>query len=642
MRPVPPEFEPVSRFGDTFSNPYRYGSVDYAEMGRHSPGGRPPLDTPVTDYFLGEDSDRPGLRAAERVMRDMGRGVVMGGPEMVAAGLGNLEGAVDEGSVSRGAGALGQIGLGAVSPVLPALRPFQRAFAARPVATSVGTGATFGGASVLAEPGSASAQAPAAAPDTERARTLATEVSQLGQQAEAARQLRERNRPAGVGTPSAKHTQFHDADAEYRRLIGEQNAARVLLKAEMDKGTPEYRAREAAQGDRERQVREAVAARDKLLGEAPRPFQQEFGATGRQWPLAPVVLGGLTGLALALPGTISQRANLSRWNRALSEAQGIPHPSVMQRLTGRAPGPVAPERQATAMETARRYAERDYSPGYLAGYGLPVGLGAVEGAGSVFLPNYYNMTNLPSENPEWTALQAEYRNLPEGHPRREQLKRMLEDETTLTRRNLRQQQAEEFFSTGRWMPAMGGAAAEGATMGAIGATAGRLARPYGSTWNRMRDETHAIVDPRPPPGPRGPEPTGPSGGAGSSSPTPPPPAELGLARLPLPEGGPGSGTPPRGPSGPTSTGTGPRPIEPLDNPPVPTGASSPPVIVRGTDRLGRRYHYDPATGHRTSGPRKPNPDDGNRDGGAINRRRGGVVERALAVARKYADGGAVW
>ena len=719
-----------------------FGPIDYAAAGPDptSAGYVPPVDSPLTDRFAGPGG-APVAREVERFLRGYAEDALHMPSDMVAHGISGIA----SGDPARAVGGIGEAALGAALPVLPGVGAARRLMQTAPITSGATLGGALGALPQLTEYGlpfsqaSAQTSAPAAGPDPERVRVLSASAERLERQAEEARLRRESMRPRGLRTIPDRndHPGFWQADAEFQRLDQEAKAARLALKGELDKGTPEYRARQAAQEQNERQVGDAVAAGRQVLDTAQQPFHREFGKTGERWSLAPVLLGTATGLGMALPGTVSQIRHARRWRGALDEAQGLPG--------ARGGQPPSTERQATALETARRYADRGHpsagASDYLIGYGLPTAFGAGEGIASVALPHYWNY-NLPRENPEWTSLQTYYRSLPEGHADKERARKLLEDDLALSRRNPRQEQAETFFRE-PWGP-MRGAALEGAGTALTAATLSRAFRPGPKRWSALEDETRAVdtvhgprlsrsLEPAKPPPvvdadarpvitndgsgtpPRALE-AGPTPSAGQTATrTPPPEPADSLARLPAQQGRRGSLPPLPGEGGASprpGTGATPEPrrlrdlIDPNEAPPVPTGQASPtpptqtqPTIpavrpVRGVDRLGRTYWYNPGTGNRMSAPprqsrgQRPKPGEKpeaekpqqskppkkdetpqsrptesdaeranreaaesirrgrRRDQGALDddegRRRGGRVDPgALQLARSYANGGLV-
>lgn len=419
-----------------------------------------------------------------------------------------------------------------------------------------------------------------------------------------------------------------NATAPYNATI--QRASDEIQRINEERRTSRTQSRDATQRQRDTQIAEAEAARQRILDDAPTPFQNTM--LGRHWGAAPLVMGGITGAIAGARHSIGDRFAVGRLANAIADASAAGRTSQGFRAGNEA---------RNLSEALPRH--NSLLAQHLDHMRVPAIVGGLEGLAAPNLPNAWNAMTQPPVNPEYSALQAYLRLLPpdvEGQPALQARARgLLEDRTALPQENPFYRGAIDYYSSGRFVPSMLGSALEGA--GAAAFTSG-LTGAFAPTPARLaalRAQTEALPQPplpRPPRGPRGQDNPPPGGPPPPASPPPPPAA-------PAAQAAPQSTAPPAPQSAAPST-------------PAPAGApnatpSEPP----------HHSHLQPRHRGQFAGPPKPvqrprnSTPDGNDEARAFleapgrnirGQKDGGLVNRALELARKFggrakfADGGA--
>lgn len=263
-------------------------------------------------------------------------------------------------------------------------------------------------------------------PNAETVRALNTQAATLQGQVEAARMRREAERRSGQGP------RYDAADQEFRNLSSQLTGVNMMLKAEMEKGTPEYQQRAANQQEYDRAVRGA----ENALGEARRARIPPFRETnvGRLYEAT----GGVT------PAVAGFGA------------------SALARAVGRG-------RLESTLE------------GVLAGTVTPNA------------PLVYDMLTQPTYNPERAMYSAYARDLPPTHPRRQEWTSYAQ---SLPEENpVRRQASDEFYDLTRAAERTGMGALEGLAAGFPGANlaeggrliAGSIRNGLGRMFGRQSD-----------------------------------------------------------------------------------------------------------------------------------------------------------
>lgn len=233
-------------------------------------------------------------------------------------------------------------------------------------------------------------------------------------------------------------------------------------------------------------VKEAGAARKKVLDEARRPFES-WAPNWASWQHAiPIGLGLGTGLLIGGRGAMADRGAAKRWWEAVNTATSKT---------------ASAEDKAAAVGLARQYAKdwpkpmspleavrQGRMPEGAAPYVTPAVLGAGEGAATANMPEIYN-SFLPSENPERTAMLEYIKLLPEGHPEQVRAKKELAD--IPPENPARKAAFEHFFESTRGLKRAGVGAFEGGSSALLGTTLGKLYGPKDR--NLPRSETADIV-----------------------------------------------------------------------------------------------------------------------------------------------------
>lgn len=497
--------------------------------------------------------------------------------------------AVDTGDILRGLGAAGEMGLA----MLPVSRPIRGALDSS-VLRRVAVGAGYGGFPLLAAGTTRGAQG--GQPDDGLTPDMRTRRLALQKKQDKTPLLRaEREELNQINAITAEHLRLQSAAATARNTRQET----------------------ASESENQRLTAEAVAARDRILNDAPQPFDRAFPNLSAAVPFLPIALGAGTGLALSLPRALGERSALQAWNTAINNAGRTTSPRIRSQMIDEA---AAAERNWPVATTRDK----------LGSYAFPMGLSAVEGAFVPNLPHAYNAIRQPEENPQRQALQEYYRRLPENHPERQRTLDLLNNAAVVPHGNPTLENARLYFSDWQNRALPRSLAGAGEAMGAAipGVTLGNMFRPYERALPRA--QTEALVNARPPTPPPA------SGGP------PPPPAGLppppSLAPITPPPPAPQSAAPPPPAAAPTS--------------PASTSDLTPRQLLarrqnRGNENNGGQF----ATGYRR---RQRTPEqqavDHHTDPDKLTRgqKNGGLVNRALELARKfggrakqgYADGGA--
>lgn len=237
-----------------------------------------------------------------------------------------------------------------------------------------------------------------------------------------------------------------------------------------------------------RKVDEAITARDKILNEAPKPFDQS--ALGQYvaeaLPYLPAVAGAYTGYKMSFPRSAAARTAAKDWNAAVNKASD-------RRL-----GPATRELETNvANEMMENWPVKSGVENVMSKAGMyaaPMGISALEGALIPNLPPAYNSIRQPDENPERKAIQEYVRKLPEGHPDIARYEKMLGNEDVLPKGNPTLKSAKDYFSD--WQHQMLPRSLAGAGEAMAGSlptsTAGIVRAPWEKSLPRAR--TQALVD----------------------------------------------------------------------------------------------------------------------------------------------------
>lgn len=160
----------------------------------------------------------------------------------------------------------------------------------------------------------------------------------------------------------------------------------------------------------EKVVGDARTERDRMLADSWKPFHEQFPRAQAVMPWLPF----MTGAALQIPGAIAEARGARGTRNKLAELVGQTHawskPSQIQEAA-----------------TLGRTMLDEFPKGWqqkAAQYGMPVGIGSLEGAAMVNAPDVYNALG-PGVNPERAAWQEYIKRLPEGHPERTRAEALL-------------------------------------------------------------------------------------------------------------------------------------------------------------------------------------------------------------------------
>lgn len=203
----------------------------------------------------------------------------------------------------------------------------------------------------------------------------------------------------------------------------------------------------------EKAVADAQGVRDRMLGDAWKPFHEEYPNAQKLWPMVPLA----TAAALQIPGAIMEargaRGAMNKLATLVHDGARWTKPSQVQEA--------ADIGKTLLGEVAKGPTFKQ-----------PAIWGALEGAALTNTPDLYNWFG-PGVNPEYTA-QLEYiKRLPEGHPERARAERAL---TEINPKNLHRQAAQDYFTN---PVAVGTRTLGGAIEGGVGATMVRgLAKPF--------------------------------------------------------------------------------------------------------------------------------------------------------------------
>lgn len=200
------------------------------------------------------------------------------------------------------------------------------------------------------------------------------------------------------------------------------------------------------------------------LGET--PFEQTWWGRNVNPSMTPYIVGAVSGAVPAVARGIGERMVTGRWQKAIDQSRASAVPSERVEAATRA-------KSYDDMMTARRA-----DP--VAGYKLPVALGASEGVAATYLPTVWNRS-LPEDSVDHRAAAAALAELPPGHPERPRFESLLES----TRTNAPRQAAinTDLSSLGpeAAIRSLGGAGAAGA-----GTKLGGLAGPSAMRVEELR------------------------------------------------------------------------------------------------------------------------------------------------------------
>ena len=574
--------------------------VRRAELGGHrhvASSANTPLGDVFARYTGSVDAGRNASNLENAAGTVLDTAYQFTGVPLAAEAGQNMARAVETGDTLRGLGAAGEMGMAMV----PAARPVRQAITSSGMLGRIGTGAVMGGAPVLAS-GALSSEAQSAGPDDGltpelRARRDVLQKKQTGDRRNASQTLNRAERE--------ELNAINNMTAEFLR---ERNQTRFA---------EERRKQETVEGERSRQVNEAVAARDKIRNEAPKPFNEEFPTLSAIMPFAPLALGAATGALWGLPKLRGEQAALGRWENALDRANATTSPRIREQMIDEA---------AAANRSWPAATGRDKFSSYLA----PMTVAGAEGAAVPNLPYAYNAIRLPEQNPERTAQQEYYRRLPEDHPERARTQELLNNESVLPTSNPPFVEARDYFSnlTEKALPRALAGAGEAMAFSLPGTTVTNAFRPYERALPRAQTEAlERELATR-----RGPATPLRSGTAPDLPALPPPPAAL-PAPARAAEPPPASLAPPEGALAPRTS--------------VSTEPSKPPHHSNFQPRDGGRWAPGkpklpkPKKGRRASREDDVPPDHDPNSRLLTGRKHGGLVNSALDIARRFM-GGRTW
>lgn len=218
--------------------------------------------------------------------------------------------------------------------------------------------------------------------------------------------------------------------------------------------------------------RKADAAYARVMGDrglAETPFAETWWGRNVNPNITPLIVGGLSGLALGAKGALAERNAASAWEKALQIARTSEVPS---------------ERVAAA-STAKSMQKAFPDSSGLSGYGVPMALGAVEGVGSTAAPVLWDRA-LPAESAKHRAAAAALAELPNDHPARKKYQAIL-NESAVNRPR------DEALSVNLGDLGMDAAmrAGMGASAAAAGKTIGGMPSPSGARVSTLREMTTA-------------------------------------------------------------------------------------------------------------------------------------------------------
>lgn len=273
----------------------------------------------------------------------------------------------------------------------------------------------------------------------------------------------------------------------------------------------------------------ANQARERVMRDAPKSFQERFGDAASWTPIAPLAAAFGTMLPVAGRNAMGASKAASQWRGAVD------------RGLGATDAPTLANSAALAKSYADKFPEQGVKSA-LAPYAIPAAIGGIEGAAIANIPDEWN-ASLPPENPERKAYEAYLKELPETHPDYARAKRIY-DSLPLT--NPARDAALSYFQNpGQVIAKTGIGALQGAGGGALATSIGKWFAPSEKSLPRagtaalqarlagtgMDDATRAIQSE--------------SAAMGSVLPLPPPRAQLPPATYANPPPSPVPGPPPR-------------------------------------------------------------------------------------------------
>ena len=272
----------------------------------------------------------------------------------------------------------------------------------------------------------------------------------------------------GKGGAKAGRGPNYDAkQVEIERLSKELATIDGFIADERRNQSPQYKAEMEKVG-------EAEAVRRQMLGEAPKPFHQEYPNWAKIQPAVPALASAITVGGTALVDALASRIGARNWRKAANLGLKTTNPEEMR----------------VASDTASRYGKafpegKSELPKYLAAGGV----GALEGAGLTNYPEYYN-ANLPGANPERAAYEEYVKRLPAGRPEIEKAQALIKD---MPEKNLARESALAYFDKPLAVTMRTGL---GAIEGAAGAVAGTKASGAAGPRevNLPRPQTYALSE----------------------------------------------------------------------------------------------------------------------------------------------------
>lgn len=250
-----------------------------------------------------------------------------------------------------------------------------------------------------------------------------------------------------------------------REILGQLQG--IIAKAATGKDDAE-RGRLAEAGTR------AEEARQRVMRDAPKSFQERFGDAASYTPIAPLIAAMTTMAPIAVVGGRAAARTAGEWRAAANKGLNATDAPTL----------------ANSASLANAYEKQFPKPtvgNSLSPYAIPAAIGGIEGAGIANIPDEWN-ASLPPENPERKAYEAYLKELPANHPDYERAKRIYD---SLPQTNPTRDAAISYFSDpGKFVPKTLIGALQGAGGGALATTIGKWFGP--SEKSLPRAQTSAL------------------------------------------------------------------------------------------------------------------------------------------------------
>lgn len=220
----------------------------------------------------------------------------------------------------------------------------------------------------------------------------------------------------------------------------------------------------------------AEEARQRVMRDAPKTFQERFGDVASFVPVAPLIAAFGTTLPGSVVGSVGARRAASQWRDAANKGLNATD------------APTLANQSALANAFEKKFPEPSIGNA-LAPYAIPAAIGGIEGAAIANIPDEWN-ASLPPMNPERAAYEAYLKELPANHPDYERAKRIYE---SLPETNPAREASLRYFQDGGQVFAKTAIGAlQGAGGGALATTVGKWFAP--SEKGLPRAQTQALRD----------------------------------------------------------------------------------------------------------------------------------------------------